>query len=103
MTFLCYRATVDGFQAENFHTKCNNKGPTITIVKSGSRVFGGYTSTSWKSIANYVQDATTYLFSVNNEAKYPNIAGNGNSIYDNNGYGPTFGGGHDLHISTNSN
>ena len=43
----CWRASVDGWAASTFHSRCDNKGPTVTIVKVGSYIFGGYTSHSW--------------------------------------------------------
>ena len=45
---LLYRASRDGFAARPFHLRCDNKGPTVTIVK-GSRgnIFGGFTEKSW--------------------------------------------------------
>ena len=46
---LLMRASRDGFQAQTFHSKCDNKGPTVTIVKSGNNIFGGFTETSWSS------------------------------------------------------
>ncbi|PFX29394.1 BTB/POZ domain-containing protein KCTD6 [Stylophora pistillata] len=45
---LLYRASQEGFAAECFHSRCDNKGPTLTIVKSGKNVFGGFTEQSWK-------------------------------------------------------
>ena len=46
---LLFRASRDGFASENFHWKCDNKGPTVTIVKSGKCIFGGFTEKSWTS------------------------------------------------------
>ena len=46
---LLFRASRDGFEAAAFHSKCDNKGPTVTIVKSGNNIFGGFTETSWSS------------------------------------------------------
>ena len=46
---LLFRASRDGFSAETFHYKCDNKGPTVTIVQSGNNIFGGFTEQSWKS------------------------------------------------------
>ena len=46
---LLYRASRDGFAAECFHSRCDNKGPTVTIVKSGEYIFGGFTEQSWTS------------------------------------------------------
>ena len=44
---LLFRASRDGFESETFHSKCDNLGPTVTIVKSGSYIFGGFTDVSW--------------------------------------------------------
>ena len=46
---LLFRASRDGFASRNFHSKCDNKGPTITVVKSGGYIFGGFTEQSWTS------------------------------------------------------
>ena len=46
---LLFRASQDGFMAKTFHSKCDNKGPTVTIVQSGKYIFGGFTEESWDS------------------------------------------------------
>ena len=46
---LLFRARRDGFAASVFHSKCDNKGPTVTVVKSGANIFGGFTEKSWIS------------------------------------------------------
>ena len=44
----CWRASVDGWAASTFHSGCDNKGPTVTIIRVGRKyIFGGYTSLSW--------------------------------------------------------
>ena len=45
---LLYRASRDGWTASNFHSCCDNKGPTVTVIKSGDYIFGGYTEHEWK-------------------------------------------------------
>ena len=47
---LLFRASRDGFAANTFHSRCDNKGPTVTIAISinGFR-FGGFTEESWTS------------------------------------------------------
>ena len=45
---LLYRASRNGWGASNFHSCCDNKGPTATVVKSGNYIFGGYTDQSWE-------------------------------------------------------
>jgi TLD len=101
---LCYRATSQSFDSSKFHAGCDKKGPTITIVKANNRVFGGFTQISWTGAQGYVSDKEAYLFSVDREQQFfvkKDTAGY--AIYDSTGYGPTFGGGHDLYIATNSN
>ena len=45
---LLYRASIDGWAATNFHFCCDNKGPTVTVIKStGNYIFGGYTEQQW--------------------------------------------------------
>ena len=46
---LLFRASQDGFAALTFHTKCNNRGPTVTVVKSGLNIFAGFTEKGWTS------------------------------------------------------
>ena len=45
---LIYRASRDGWAATNFHACCDRKGPTVTVVKSGNWIFGGYTEQHWE-------------------------------------------------------
>ena len=62
---LLYRLTDDGGTPQSFHSKCDNKGPTIMIVKTeDDRVFGGYNSTSWISEYVYSQWEEAFIFSV---------------------------------------
>ena len=44
---LLYRASQNGWTAANFHSYCDGKGPTVTVIKSGNYVFGGYTEEQW--------------------------------------------------------
>ena len=43
----CWRASVNGWSAHTFHFRCDGKGPTVTIIRVGRYIFGGYTSLSW--------------------------------------------------------
>ena len=45
---LLYRASRNGWTASSFHSCCDNKGPTVTVVKSGNYIFGGYTDHQWE-------------------------------------------------------
>ena len=44
---LCFRASDNAYSAWAFHFACDNKGPTVTLVRVGGNVFGGYTDKSW--------------------------------------------------------
>ena len=43
----CYQATVNGWSSYTFHSNCDSKGPTVTIIRVGKYIFGGHTSVSW--------------------------------------------------------
>ena len=45
----CWHAKTDGSSVSTFHSNCDGKGPTVTIIKSGSYIFGAYTDVSWHS------------------------------------------------------
>ena len=45
---LLWKGSRDGFTASAFHSKCNGKGATLTVIMSEhQKLFGGYTSESW--------------------------------------------------------
>ena len=44
---LCYRASFHGWLASTFHTNCDGKDNTVTIIKKGHNIFGGYTDIPW--------------------------------------------------------
>ena len=48
----CYRATDDGWKGETFHKLCDSKGPTVTIVRVGSYIFGGYANVAFGGMTN---------------------------------------------------
>jgi hypothetical protein len=105
---LLYRATRDGFAASSFHSRCNGKANTVTLIKTNSNyVFGAYTSAIWPSSSGYVTDSTAFIFSLRKSGgssmeNFPIIT-SVYSIYGNSGYGPAFGGGHDIHVRDSSN
>ena len=99
---LCYRRSDDGTSSSTFHSKCNNKGPTMTVIKNNlNQVYGGYAPISWTSKNGYTVTTGSFLYSVTNNTKFPYYKNSGNSMYDQVGYGPTWGGNHDLYVSGN--
>ena len=57
----CWHAKTDGWAASTFHSNCDGRGPTVTIIKVKDYIFGGYTDVSWSS--KYIL-ATKFFFSV---------------------------------------
>ena len=108
MMKLLYRGTRDGDLAKNFHEKCDNQGPTLTLCKhEKGYIFGGYSSNPWKSGGGYSSSPNSFLFSLTNifgtePIKFPLKDNNSAySIYNDSSYGPTFGNGYDLNIQNN--
>ena len=95
---LLYKLTVQG--DGNFHSYCNNKGPTLTLVRN-SKGFrcGGFTNQSWSNRNGNVNDTNAFLFSLEFKEKYPTYDGS-NAIYDHSSYGPCFGSNSDLCIAS---
>jgi hypothetical protein len=103
---LIYRGSRDGALSKNFHEKCDNQGPTITLIKNEKgNIFGGFSSVSWTSQGGYKQAPNSFLFSLaniygTNPTKFQ--LKNNNDIYaieDYSDYGASFGFGSDLYIS----
>ena len=42
------RGSEDGYSSQVFHQKCDNKGPTLSIIQSDQgKIFGGYSMVPW--------------------------------------------------------
>ena len=51
---LLYRASEHEYSAESFHDYCDDKGPTLIVIKSSEGyIFGGYTTQSWSEKCIY--------------------------------------------------
>lgn len=103
---LLYRGSDHSFKADKFHSLCDNKGPTITLIKSNKgKVFGGYSKASWHSNNTWSPSEGSFLFSVDHKSKHEIYQNRDNAIYGYKTYGPTFGGSFDIKIvdSCNSN
>ena len=88
---LLYSPTFDTNTKEDFHKNCDNKGSTIVLVEtSNGRRFGGFTSLSWKSNNQWVNDPCACIFSFDTHKKYKLLLPQ-YSYYGGPGYGPHFG------------
>ena len=60
---LLYAITRDGCDPNVFHQKCDNQGPTVTILYDQKEsIYGGYTSVSWHQNNNWEADGSAFLF-----------------------------------------
>ncbi|XP_074607729.1 uncharacterized protein LOC141860505 isoform X2 [Acropora palmata] len=104
---LCWRASLHGWASSTFHSLCNNKGPTVSLIRdTKNNVFGGYASKSWRESGTRY-DVSAFLFSLKNPTndprKLPHMAGKSYSMRDYAHVGPCFGQGIDLYIANNAN
>lgn len=102
---LLYRATRDGFNGNSFHSKCDGKGETITLIKTENtgKIFGGYLDKNWETKEAWINSSKAFVFSINNKEMYPLKSGHEMyAAYAGASYGPSFGGGYDFHISGKS-
>ena len=107
---LQYRATRDGFSAQDFHNKCDGIENTFTVVKSEyGNIFGGFTEKAWDSSDKYYADPKAFIFSLVNKENKPfkvNCTNGADAIGCSSSYGPSFGDsttGHDILIYSDSN
>ena len=93
---LLYRASSHGDNPSSFHSKCDNKGPTITFFTHNSTGYrlGAFTNCSWQSEGgSYYNDPNAFLFSLNNKKKFNTKNPNGyRAVYLYKDQGPHFGG-----------
>ena len=96
---LLYRATEHGSLAVDFHSRCDDRGPTITFIQTHNDFkFGGFTNLSWCSVAEYKSnDSDAFVFSINRKKKFI-VTNKAYVIYCNLNNGCTFGAGHDIAI-----
>ena len=70
---LIYRATEDGDTDKEFFSKCGEKGPTLSLIKTKKgRIFGGFSKAEWTNKKGVVRlyDNNAFLFSLDNMKKY---------------------------------
>jgi hypothetical protein len=78
----------------------------VIIKSTNGNVFGGYTEQNWSPHHLYKTDPNAFLFSFINQHNTKIImkcTDPSYAIYARRGYGPTFGGSHDIHVADNSN
>ena len=70
---LIFKMSENGSESKEFHKYCDNKGPTLTLIKTKkNNIFGGFTTLNWTSNSESIFDKTnsTFIFSLNLLKKY---------------------------------
>ena len=87
---LLYRASRDGDEAKNFHSKCDDYKNTLVIIKTKKGLrFGGFTCQTWDGDGVDKKDKNAFCFSLDKKKIYNSIKGK-NAIYACPDFGPAF-------------
>ncbi|XP_010269980.1 PREDICTED: uncharacterized protein LOC104606460 [Nelumbo nucifera] len=93
----CYRASIDGFSATNFHLCSDFKGPCVVIgYTNKSFKFGAFNPEGYRSTDDYYDtfDAFLFYWKDNEELQpiiLPKVGGSGAALFDYARGGPQFG------------
>ena len=87
---LLYRATRDGDESKQFHSKCDNFKNTLVVVKTKKGLrFGGFTCETWNGNGVDKKDKNAFCFSLDKKKIYNSIH-NKNAIFACPDFGPAF-------------
>lgn len=88
---LIYRASRDGFRAEDFHLKCNDHFNTLTLIKAKNcALFGGYASRAWSATDDFLTDEFSFIFVLKNKSN-ENVKKQNVGLMNNAKLGPCYG------------
>ncbi|KAL9422682.1 hypothetical protein AB3S75_034876 [Citrus x aurantiifolia] len=95
----CYKATIDGFSATNFHSCCDFKGPCVIIGHTNKSLkFGAFNPEGYRSTDDYYDTFDSFLFywtdnngKIDDPITLPKIGGSGAALFDYARGGPQFG------------
>jgi hypothetical protein len=102
---LLYRGTRDGQTNKAFHSKCDEKGCTLTVIETTcGKVFGGYSNTAWSSTCVNKGANKAFLFELSGggilspDKMKLKDANDECAINCGDIRGPIFGGAYDMHV-----
>ncbi|KAM5573340.1 hypothetical protein ABKV19_013061 [Rosa sericea] len=94
----CYKATIDGFSAADFHNCCDFKGPCAIVgYTNKSFKFGAFNPEGYRSTDDYYDSFDPFLFYWTDNEKtddpivLPKVGGSGAALFDYARGGPQFG------------
>jgi len=100
-----YVASKDGDRAQDFHEKCDGKGPTVVIIKTTTgNIFGGYTDVSWSNVNQWRLSSSSFIFRLRPHIGWYELKSKErtHAVLHYKTYGPVFGRGHDIFVSDNA-
>lgn len=101
---LIYQASIDGYKAADFHSKCDGKMPTIVIIRNDKgKTFGGFSTVPWESSGKNCSDDGARLFSYDLKQVFGQKDNKDKALKFRNSSGPCFGSNDDLEIMDNCN
>lgn len=92
-----YKMSVHGARPRDFHTHCDEQGPTLTLIRTRDGCScGGYTDASWDSVSDWKACAKAFIFSLVGPTGVGCLfplreTGVERAIRCRGGYGPAFG------------
>jgi len=102
-----------GSNAQKFHLAADGKGATFVLmnvsIDNGAHweTIGGYNPLSWSSVSSYnyvanLADRSAFIFNLTDGVKAAQRADaqGAYQTYNTSGYGPAFGGGHDIYVDS---
>jgi len=94
---LLYSGHLHGWNAKDFHSRCDSKGRTVSLfqIKDGDCI-GGYTSQCWDN-NGFKADSSAFLFNLTRSRHFPSKA-TGRDIYCRDFCGPYFSGGNNAEL-----
>ncbi|XP_020600332.1 uncharacterized protein LOC110039564 [Phalaenopsis equestris] len=95
----CYRASIDGFSATDFHIQCDFKGPCVVIGYTDRHFkFGAFNPEGYRSTDDYYDTFDAFLFywkeiegGDEEPIVLPKVGGSGAALFDYARGGPQFG------------
>lgn len=96
---LLYKCPSTGFDSKEFHNKCDNQGPTVTLIQYNKQfLFGGFTRAPWSTTNDkVVHDEMAFLFTLIHPSNIEPVQFRMNpctveiAVYHHSDYGPAFG------------
>jgi hypothetical protein len=97
---LLWRGSRDGFTVEDFHSRCDGRPNTLTVILESDRsIFGGFSPVTWDSTRKWKVDPSlkSFLFTLRNPYSVParqfalKAEKKDRAIYCSSTYGPDFG------------